>query len=374
MAQKYPSMKRPRRKLFGNVEKWAAKPSARKLTLEDVDGMFDDIDSGDFQSLVLESSNESKIAPKGTTQPPVSKMLQKECTAPSPEQNIGSEVPFKEHGPVKTSSPIESTASVVREAEQSSSFSPILLHVDEDEEELHLVKTVRSKPVASPLPQLNGSFSERTETPVVQQETSENQKSISTKTESGPSSEESKSPSLEKTPVKTSHLGKEITPFLQKLKEVGQTKLTRSRKQLTPVKVPPPPRPEPDDDFLILDIDDPLWITIPKKNASKQIKSKTSSHDCTVERRSSPETAPKEEASKAVVQSLKKKGKLSKRQSAPVESVPVNIDKPNKKQKQPLTKMSSKETETVEGPVDTSQAGRKSDVTCKYICKTHKHV
>ncbi|XP_053715696.1 muscle M-line assembly protein unc-89 isoform X3 [Synchiropus splendidus] len=355
MAQKYPSVKRPRRKLFGNVEKWAAKPSARKLTLEDVDGMFDDIDSGDFPSLVLDSSNESKITPKGTTQPPVSKMLQKECTAPSPEQNIGSEVPFKEHGPVKTSSPIESSASVIREAEQSSSFSPILLHVDEDEEELHLVKTARSKPVASPVPQLNGSFSERTESPVVQQETSENQqKSISTKTESGPSSEESKSPSLEKTPVKTSHLGRETTPFLQKLKEVGQTKLTRSRKQLTPVKVPPPPRPEPDDDFLILDVDDPLWITIPKKNASNQIKSKTSSHDCTVERRSSPETAPKEEAPKAVVQSLKKKGKLSKRQSAPVESVDdvlVNNDKPNKKRKQPLVKTSSKETETVEGPV-----------------------
>ncbi|XP_056155841.1 serine/arginine repetitive matrix protein 1 [Lampris incognitus] len=63
---------------------------------------------------------------------------------------------------------------------------------------------------------------------------------------------------------KCTSVGIDFNSFLLKLQEDGQAKLACPRKSLTTSKVPIPPS-EPEDDFLILEDDDPIKFTIPRK-------------------------------------------------------------------------------------------------------------
>nr|XP_029135512.1 microtubule-associated protein futsch-like isoform X1 [Labrus bergylta] len=184
----------------------------------------------------------------------------------------------------------------------------------------------------------------------------------------------------------STRVGKNMTTFVQKLKEAGLSKPACSRKSLSPVKVPTPP-PEPEEDFLLLEDETPLWISIPTKSATgkKQRPSRTSSTDNDSSKdkgtkESPPERTQEQQESnqtnrkvghQTVSQEMKKmkeKKKESAKQrtdtteSTSPEDLPVvellEQEKPNKK-KQRLKKLPPKESDKAEEqPEDTAERER----------------
>ncbi|CAJ1082132.1 uncharacterized protein si:ch211-161h7.4 isoform X2 [Xyrichtys novacula] len=462
METQYPKLARPKRKLCyltnsdSLPKKWAG-----TLNLEDVDKIFDDVASPSTcddelhpSSTLLQTLDESNQCEKVDSPVPQRSLTQKkhlEChtgpkesalnpatRSPSPNPDMDLDIPFKGHGPVKTSSPIEENLVVEQAREQNEekdrAVSPILFDCQYDDEEAETGRVscqkiqsnghpteknkdfeLESPPLQVMLskPRVSGHKKEverlcnksqpaKEQTPkkpqnevvaVVKEKTpKESQKSDLTdkrKTEkveekghkepsvravrqepelpaptqksvSGP-----KKPSAE-VPIRA---GKDMASFLLKLREAGQSKPACQRKSLSPVKIPTPP-PEPEDDFLILEDETPLWISIPTKNAAsrKQRQKETSSTDKDSSKETPAETEQKQQESEQANEKLgsgtlnqkvkKTKGKEKKNKEVepkndapglPTPKDPPAVDlmeqgKPNKK-KQQLKKVLSEESD-----------------------------
>ncbi|KAM9839707.1 uncharacterized protein ACBR49_016704 [Aulostomus maculatus] len=296
----------------------------------EVDRMFDDLDSVSHVdvlplSILLEDSDADKKL-GDTKGSPVRQALEEIALhpvprSPSPELVIG-------HMPVKTSSPIDENMSVeVPQGEdegKGQELSPILLvceevattepepikepqyngHVTENDDcelESPPSKVILNKPKSSHRSNEDGTDSKESSPPVSEKET---QNPVTAASE-GPNKTLSSDchPAPEKNAENvgfetSTHVGKDLTTFLQKLRDDVQPKPTVSRKLVSPVKVSPLPA-EPEDDFLILEDNSPLWFSIPSKTTTRQKKSKTSSSDkdSSTDREmkdSSPETAEKQ--------------------------------------------------------------------------------
>ncbi|XP_060920810.1 titin homolog [Labrus mixtus] len=464
METKYPTLKRPKRKLCYLTNsnspsiKWT-----RTLTptLGAIDKIFDDLDSSSIDDVDIvppsplrqTSDNETNQSekevstvpqegqilekPPGSHMGPKGDILHPATRSPSPNLDIDLNFQFKMHGPVKTSSPIEENMAVERVAELDEEkdrvVSPILFACEDDEEEEaeaehlysqkpqreeHITKEsddfgLESPPnrVALSKPKMSchkkeleglgkeghpvkGNSSSKTQTDV-----SEGKPERQEKTEASVSNvrqdpklaaPNKKSESVHNQPsVEVSTcVRKNMTTFIQKLKEAGLSKPACSRKSLSPVKVSTPP-PEPEEDFLILEEETPLWISIPTKSATgeKQRPSRTSSTDKDSSKDKGTEESPPERTQEqqesnqanrkvghqAVSQEIKKmKVKEKKNESAKQrtdttestspEDLPVvellEQEKPNKK-KQWLKKLPPKESDKAEEqPEDTAERER----------------
>ncbi|XP_030612585.1 uncharacterized protein LOC115799515 isoform X1 [Archocentrus centrarchus] len=357
METEYPTLRRPKRKLCYITDKESPpKHWEGTLTLKDVDRMFDDLDSASHANLqppspLLQTSdseinqNEREGSPAVPQEGQLIEKLQGyeigkgpegDVLHPSsPKVDIDLDIPFKAHGPVKTSSPIIQNMAVEEEEKQDNEkeqvVSPILFGFEDvglEEPKKDLLPTqspqrnehiseenddsaLESPPSKIALTKMSG-YKEKTESrgsqesaqpPVhtVSQEPEVAAPELSThvgkdmtgflkKLKDAGLSKASSSQESAQPPVQTvSHepevavaevstrVGKDLTAFLQKLKDAGQSKVSCSRK--TTVKVPTPP--EPEDDFMILEDDTPLCFSIPSKRSSskKQRHSKTSSTD-----------------------------------------------------------------------------------------------
>ncbi|XP_051267354.1 nucleolar protein dao-5 isoform X2 [Dicentrarchus labrax] len=349
METKYPTLRRPKRKLcYLTDNESPSKQWAGTLTLGDVDKMFDDLDpsshdDGDIvptspllQTFDIEtdhSKRESHPVPQEghlTEKPrcqvgPEGDVLDTATRSFSPKLEIDLDVPFKAHGPVKTSSPIEENIVVegVEELdnEKDSIVSPILFPCEDEGKE-----ETKTEPSPTQKPQCIGHATEKDDSefesppskitlsaPKMSSQKNKGEGScnnshpVKEKAPKKPKtpvldgkrkapSQENTSPSVSAvrqepevaTPKKKSEsvhgqpplevstrVGKDMTTFLQKLRDAG--KPNPAWKSLSPVKVPTPP--EPEDDFLILEDDTPLWFSIPSKTASTKRRGITSSTD-----------------------------------------------------------------------------------------------
>lgn len=369
METKYPTLKRPKRKLCYPTNKES--PSRRwsgQLLMEDVSRMFDDLDSASHEdcyvppSLLLDIENNqgrgkaSDVPQEGplTEKPPALVRVPKEddlhlaTRSTSRKLGIGKrlppalyqedlDTPFIGHGPVKTSSPIErDMGAEEQDNEKDQAVSPILFfYGDKDQEE------AKTEPLPIQEPQTSGLIKEESDhfnlesppskiilskpksshknkVPSCRQENADLPVSAMKQKSEHPAPEKN-SESVHKQPVR-----RELRVFLQKLRDAGQPK--PARKLPSPVKVPPCP-PEPEDDFLILEDDTPIRFSILSKTATKkkQRQSKTSSTDKdsstdkgvkdvfvpleTTRKQQVSDQANRKRQSKTVNQKIKKKGK-----------------------------------------------------------------
>ncbi|XP_056221085.1 protein piccolo [Seriola aureovittata] len=446
METKYPTLRRPKRKLCYLTNKESVtKQWQGTLTLGDVDKMFDDLDSCSEDdlfapSLMLQTSDcetnqserEASPVPQEaplTKIPPICQMgpkgdvLLPATMSPSPNLDIDLDIPFDVHGPVKTSSPIEDNVVVesleVEGNEKKQVEPPIFFdceddikedtktqkpqsdgHIKEDDDcELESPPsaiTFSKSMMSSHKNKLQGSCKESqpvrekthkiTQIPVMEGK----RKTARQESESEPTAPEKRPKSVHGQPPAemSTRVGKDMTAFLQKLRDARQPKPACFRKSLSPVKDPNPP--EPEDDFLILEDDTPFCFSIPSKTATskRQQQSRTSSTDKDSStdkgtKDSALETAQKEEepekaSAKLRVQPVnqkmkKKKGKEKNEVSGPgndeddlasPEDPPagdmVEPEQPNKTKQQRLKKIPSKESDKAkEEPKDT--VGRKPD-------------
>ncbi|XP_008295691.1 neurofilament heavy polypeptide isoform X2 [Stegastes partitus] len=337
METKYPTLRRPKRKLCYLTNKenqykdWPA-----PLSLADVDKMFDDMDSSSHDDLLPPSpllqtfdtetnENDTEASPVQQKERSEEQVVEHQMgpeevvhpatRSPSPQLDSDCDIPFKAHGPVKTSSPIEQNVCVKgveekQDDEKEEVVSAILFPCDDEGK--------KEDPEPDPLPtqKPEGNATEESDYNDLESPPS---KVAFTKTSSQKKAEtlcKERSVAKEKTPTKpqtpvlkgkrklqrqenteppvvavgpesevaalektaetvhkqsvmdvSTRVGKDMTAFLQKVKDAGQSKPTCSRK--SPVKAPTPP-PEPEDDFLIMDDETPLWVTIPRKNATSK--------------------------------------------------------------------------------------------------------
>ncbi|XP_033842192.1 ankyrin repeat domain-containing protein 36A [Periophthalmus magnuspinnatus] len=303
MDGNYPALKRPKKKLIYPTTKTCLPNQWTQdiVSLEDVDKMFDGLDSngGDFPSPSLEIHIPKHIDITVTPLPEelfecpiVANGENKSLTPVSPELDIDSETPFKAHGPVKTSSPIEGNAIQHKNKQQrkvDNSASPILFDCAEENQET--VEKLSEKPQHCNR-RKNESDDSIFET-LPKKSAFDDMSAQKTKTAPvrlTPSSPLVSPVGLEATPAspekQTEHVQvhtrvkHDMTSFLQKLRDAGQPKPARAG--LLQAKVMPPvPEPEPEDDFLILEDDAPLYVSIPSKSAKslKEKHIKTSSSD-----------------------------------------------------------------------------------------------
>ncbi|XP_034562251.1 neurofilament heavy polypeptide isoform X2 [Notolabrus celidotus] len=457
METKYPTLKRPKRKLcyLTNTEsqpkKWMG-----PLTLGDIDKMFDDLDSPSTNEVDLapptpqlqisdhqKNQSEKKVSsvpqeghiqekPPGSHRGPEGDALNSSRRSARPEPDMDLDIPFKVHGPIKTSSPIEVNIALGRgreepDKEKDRVVSPILFDCNdvEEEEEAKIEPAPRQKtqsqnddfelespPVKLALNKPNMSCRKKEmqgvckESQPVQKQTPKKPAKVvpegkrktdgqknkeppvpAVRQEPEPEAPRQTSESVNKEPeVEVStRVGKDMTAFLQRLREAGQAKPPCSRKSLSPVKVSTPP-PEPKDDFLILEDETPLWISIPTKNATsrKQKQSRTSSAD----KDSSTDKGAKERAAETGQKQLeaeplnkklgtssqkvkKTKGKGKKNEepelrndtpdmSCPEDSPAVDLVEQEilTKKKQRLKKVPLKERDEAQRPEDTTSRDR----------------
>ncbi|XP_070842572.1 nucleolar and coiled-body phosphoprotein 1 isoform X2 [Chaetodon trifascialis] len=442
METKYPTLRRPKRKLcyFTNKES-SSKQWTRPLALTDIDKIFDDLDSSsqaDDDDLLHPSTgtNESeREAPPVPQKEHLTEKLPRCQTAPekdilhpatrSPSTNLDLDSPFKDHGPVKTSSPIEKSMVVegVEELdnEKDRVVAPILFACEDAGEEeantkpppaqkpqdsQHVTEEIDdsdleappgrislSKPkMSSHTNKVEGSGKDshpvKEKTPKKHQPADlegkrkaprqENTDPSVSAVRQGPevAASKKKSDSADRQPSveASTRVGKDMTTFLQKLREAGRPKPACSRDFLPVVKVPT--APEPEDDFLILEDVTPIWFPILSKtaNSKRQRQSKTSStnKDNSTDKGaqdSPPETAQTQQeseqangklGSQTVSQKMKKMKEKEKKNEA---TEPGNHmdelcsledagdlteqEKPNKK-KQRLKKVPSKESDKAE--------------------------
>ncbi|XP_042366612.1 titin isoform X2 [Plectropomus leopardus] len=346
METNYPNLRRPKRKLCYLTTKDSPSEWTAPLTLGDIEKMFDDLDPSTndnngpptpsplLQTFDIETNqSERKTSPvskKGylKEKPPTCEMdpeddvLPPATKPPSLKLDIDLDIPFKAHGPVKTSSPIEDNPVVEPvgefDNEKDQAVSPLLFACEDEGKE-----EANAEPQTIQEPQGSGSELDSPPSQVVINKTKmsshknkmkrscKDSHPVKAKTPNKPktpvSGSKRKTPRQEKADpplsavrgepepaapekepesvhtqpsVELTRVGKDMTAFLKKLRDAGQPKPARSRKSLSPVKVAMPP-PEPEDDFLILEDDRPLWFSIPTKSATskKQRQSKTSSTD-----------------------------------------------------------------------------------------------
>uniref|UniRef100_A0A3Q1FGV1 Uncharacterized LOC110961908 n=2 Tax=Acanthochromis polyacanthus TaxID=80966 RepID=A0A3Q1FGV1_9TELE len=338
METKYPTLKRPKRKLCyatnkeNQYTKWPA-----PLTLEDVDNIFNDIDSSSNDDLLPTSpllqtfdveTNENKGAASPVTREGHAvehiveylmgpeEVLHSATQSSTPKLDTDCDIPFKAHGPVKTSSPIEhnmgSKGKGEKQDDEKHEVASAILFPCEDEGE----EEVKTKPLPIQKPQCNGHISEeyddtdlesppskvaftktpskrkaetckecpaakektpvKPQTPVLKSKSKIQSYQDNTEPTVLAAGQESEFAALGKTPEAvhkqsvmevSTRMGKDMTAFLQKVKDAGRSKASYSKK--SPVKAPIPP-PEPEDDFMIMEDDTPLWVAIPRKNAASK--------------------------------------------------------------------------------------------------------
>ncbi|KAM6971584.1 uncharacterized protein LKV04_017146 [Tautogolabrus adspersus] len=462
METKYPTLKRPKRKLCyltnsnSPSKKWTGTLTP---TLGDIDKIFDDLDSPSIDDDLVPPSpllqtfdnetnqSEKEVSPvpqKGQTleklpgshMGPKGDILHPATRSPSLHLDIDLDFQFKTHGPVKTSSPIEENMAVERVAELDKEkdrvVSPILFACEDEEEEEaeaeHLSSqepqckeyvtkesddfdlesppnmVVLSKPkmschkkelegLSKESHPVKGKSSSKTQTdvsegkgkPERQEKTDAPVSAVRRDPKLAAPNKKSESVHKQPSVEVSTRVGKDMTTFLQKLREAGLSKPACSRKSQSPVKVPTPP-PEPEEDFLILEDETPLWISIPTKSATskKQRQSRKSSTDKDSStdkgaKESPPErTQGQQESDQAnrkvghqtVSQKMKKmKVKEKKNEEAeprtdtPESSSPLDLpvvelveqEKPNRK-KQQLKKLPPKESDKAEEqPEDTAE-------------------
>ncbi|XP_031706442.1 uncharacterized protein LOC116385269 [Anarrhichthys ocellatus] len=343
METKYPTLRRPKRKLCYLTNKESPlKQWTGTLTLGDIDKMFDDLDppshvtddtltpSALLQTFDIESNQcereASPVTQEGllTEQLPRGQMNSKvdalhPALSPSPKLDIDLDIPFKAHMPVKMSSPIEVNV-VVEELDNKKDqvVSPILFACEDEGKE-----EAKTEPLLIQDPQHNGHGTEENDSewesppskvvfskPKMSSHQKKVEASCKEKTPKKPQTPElevkiqtpwqenaesavrqepeltapkKKSENVHSQPSgESTGVAKDITSFLQKLRGAGQPKPACSRKSLTPEKVAAPPEPpEPEEDFLILEDDRPLWFSIPSKTATskKPRQGRTSSTD-----------------------------------------------------------------------------------------------
>lgn len=436
METKYPTLKRPKRKLCyltnpdSPVKKWTG-----KLSLGDVENMFDDLDSPSTDEADLippsplpqTSDNETNHSVKGVSPAPREKLLR--CPtgpkgdalnpppkSPRSELVMDLDIPFKGHGPLQTSSPIEENMVAGRgcgdqNREKDRVVSPILFTCEGEEEE-----EAQREPVSQQKPQTNGHSTQKSddfelESPPVKVALSKPKMSchkkevkgickesqpIKHKTPRKPEngslvgkrkteSQENKDPpvpamrqepelkvhnkkseSVQKKPSAegSTFVKKDVMGFLQKLREAGQVKPACSRKSVSPVKVPTPP-PEPEDDFWIVEDETPLWISIPTKSATskKQRQRRTSSADknSSVDKKAKERMKGKEEKNKNEnTESRDGTPELSNPEDPPAIDL-TEQGKPNQKKPQ-LKKVSSKENDKAgEQPEDAPTSDKEEE-------------
>ncbi|XP_076577482.1 uncharacterized protein LOC143314387 isoform X2 [Chaetodon auriga] len=414
METKYPTLRRPKRKLcyFTNKES-SSKQWTQPLALGDIDKIFDDLDSSsqaDDDDLLHSSTgtNQSeREAPPVPQEGHLTEKLPRCQTAPeedilhpatrSPSTNLELDSPFKDHGPVKTSSPIERSLVVEGveelENEKDQVVAPILFACEDAGKE-----DANTKSPPTQKPQDNQHVTEESEDsdleappgrislskPKMSSHTNkveglgqDNTDPSVSAVRQGPevAASKKKSESVDRQPPMeaSTRVGKDMTTFLQKLREAGRPKPACSR-NLPVVKVPT--APEPEDDFLILEDVTPIWFPFSSKtaNSKRQRQSKTSSTDKDSStdkgaQDSPPETAQKQQeseqasgklGSQTVSQKMKKmKGKEKKNEvTEPGNHMDelrrpedagdlMEQEKPNKK-KQRLKKVPTKESDKAE--------------------------
>lgn len=221
-------------------------------------------------------------------------------SSPLPKLDIDSGIPFKAHGPIKTSSPIEyntseKIAEKPNEEEEDHGVTPILFNSEDEAEE------PQAEPVPDPKPLCNGQVTKESddcelesppsrvtltkvsshkpvmEMPSRDENIKKSDQEARMEPEVASDTKECKLVSTQPPEDPSSRVGKDMTSFLKKL-QLARSKPSCSQK--SPIKVqPPPPPPEPEDDFLILEDESPLWFSIPSKTASnkRQRLSKSSS-------------------------------------------------------------------------------------------------
>ncbi|KAF7669281.1 hypothetical protein LDENG_00203230 [Lucifuga dentata] len=338
METKYSTLKRPKRKLcYITTKESSSKQWEGKLTPQDIDKIFDDLDSdsdGDDllpTSPLLKTLGNTEKKEREASVPqcyPTEKhpecqmgskgeLLHPTMRSASPELDTDVDGPFKEHGPLKTSSPIEGNVDL-----EETAVSPILFECEDDGK-----AEQESAPDPVQKPQGNGHSTEISEgfdlesppskfafittkipshrkvdssckdsQPVTEKTpknsqppaldfkrktaTQGNSVSVSVRQKPEHTFPEKKSESVRGQPVleTCSRVDVNMTAFLQKLRDAGQPKPACSRKTQPAAKVATPP-PQPEDDFVILEDDAPVWFSIPSKTATNKRQNKIYSVD-----------------------------------------------------------------------------------------------
>ncbi|XP_068160305.1 neurofilament heavy polypeptide [Antennarius striatus] len=355
METKYPTLKRPKRKLcyVNLVEKEC--PSTQwlggePLSLGDIDKMFDDLESSfhsedadilpkrTFLQLsddTKECDCESPSVPQKEGHPttknsqcqkgPNGNVLHRATKSPGPAPDIDLDFGFSAHRPVKTSSPIEENVTVkgaeTTDTEKHCIMSPILFACEDVEKEEAKMESLPKQKLQSSGQILQQSDDSELDSPPSKvvlgkhkisshpNKVEESRREGLPVEEKAPKNmmsnlngkrkalrQENSDPSvkamtqvpvvttpkksegvLRQQPMASASVGKGKSTFLQKLREATQPKHSCARKSLSPVKPPNPP--EPEDDFLILEDDAPIFISIPSKSVTKRKKGKTPSTD-----------------------------------------------------------------------------------------------
>ncbi|KAM4544421.1 uncharacterized protein V3H82_022178 isoform 3-T3 [Fundulus diaphanus] len=303
-------LRRPKGKLgYIRQKKSLSNPWGQIFTSDDVDKLFDDLDACASQtqppSVLCQSSgtihSEAPVSPILQEQSPAGELpgheISRQCqsqsghdqlpttSSPISKLDIDLCIPFKTCSPIKTSSPREHRMSPEKstEDEEVQCVTPILFNDVDEAEELH------SEPVPTQRPQSNTQVPEgddlELESPPSRFVLTEalSHKATFTISSVKENVEESKDEGIEPvvTPTKkaqcvstqppagpSSAVGKDMDGFLKKLQLARMSKPSCS--QISKVKVQLPPPPLQPEDFVILEDDSPIRISIPRKAVSKK--------------------------------------------------------------------------------------------------------
>ncbi|XP_028289400.1 protein IWS1 homolog isoform X3 [Parambassis ranga] len=334
MDTKYPVLRRPKRKLCYVTNKRS--PSKRwegPMTLEDVDKMFDDLDSTPQYDvlppspLLQTSDTEGKLNEEEEASPA---LLEEEVpehqTTPeadvqcspmrSPSPKLDLDIPFKAHTPVKTSSPVERNRGEEAEERLNNGndivMSPILFPQEDEGKKSEPIQGTldnesqedsdgqsKSESPSSSVPVIATSHKEKLEKSCRKENLVPPVPAVWQQTEVAAPERNSENINSEPHVESVTCGGKNINDFLQKIKHLIQSKPALSKK--SPVKAPTSTPPEPEDDFLILEDDASYTFTIPTKTTTSKRQSKTSSSDSStdkVEKDCPVEGPEKQQASK----------------------------------------------------------------------------
>ncbi|XP_034024923.1 nucleolar protein dao-5 [Thalassophryne amazonica] len=302
MDIEHPALRRPKRKLcyFTKKESPSIKCSG-KVTSGDVDRMFDDLEftsDEDFDVLLpcpLNQSHESQrgliqskapSVPQQGHQPEtscqvvaISKGLHSAKKTASQEIDVGIDSHFKKYRPVMMSSPIEGNMGEDhQDHEKVQVVSPVLLDTEDipRDNPAAVPKSIH-KQLSSNIKEQSSDYSEMESPPskVVFRKSKICNQNIQGNEKSSVSvlSQEPETQATEKNlesghrqypqAVMCSHVRKEGSTFLQKLRDARQPKPSCSRKSVVPVKQPNV-QPDTEDIFLILEEEAPSLFSIPK--------------------------------------------------------------------------------------------------------------
>nr|XP_015810651.2 muscle M-line assembly protein unc-89 isoform X1 [Nothobranchius furzeri] len=307
MEAKYPTLVRPRRKLCYISEKKRQSDQWKKLvTLDDVDKMFDDIAEPHLTTVLHQGSysasyrNDTQASPvlqkkrpgcqiAGRIPCPDEDFVDPVARPPDPQLYSYVSVPIRCLDPVKTSSPIEQNTNknCIERPEYGCVVSPIFFNSEDEEPQ--------KDPLPAQKPQCTGQVTEKrgdaadadegllesspkvdvqlkkTFNKVMAKATvMDNTKPSVSATRKQPKPASAKMADTRPPAEKPAPSGKDRNAFLQKLKQAMLSNPTSN----TPVKASPsapPPEPPPElEDFLILEDDAPLYITIPSRSAKNK--------------------------------------------------------------------------------------------------------